>query len=140
MLSALFPRQTSILYDRFNSQEALEAAKANVEKHYAVVGVMEMWDETLEVLENTLPFFFSGTGMLLIIHILYYHTFEGAKELYENSKKEVKKMGQNFHKGFVSEEIKNLVRQNFSREIEFYEFCKERLKLQLENIQGQRTL
>ena len=69
-----------------------------------------------------------------------YHTFAGVRELYENSKKEVKKMGQNFHKGFVSEEIKNLVRQNFSREIEFYEFCKERLKLQLENIQGQRTL
>ena len=69
-----------------------------------------------------------------------YHTSAGARELYGNSKKEVKKMGQNFHKGFVSEEIKNLVRQNFSREIEFYEFCKERLKLQLENIQGQRTL
>ena len=69
-----------------------------------------------------------------------YHTFAGVRELYENSKKEVKKMGQNFHKGFVSEEIKNLVRQNFSREIEFYEFCKERLKLQLEDIQGQKTL
>ena len=67
-----------------------------------------------------------------------YRTFAGARELYKNSKKEVKKMGQNFHKGFVSEEIKNLVRQNFSREIEFYEFCKERLKLQLENIQGSK--
>ena len=39
---------------------ALETAKANVVKHYAVVGVLEMWDETLEVMENTLPFFFSG--------------------------------------------------------------------------------
>ena len=109
-----------------------------------------MWDETLEVLENTLPFFFSGTvhsevtarrpylERCLMIPVSY-HTFAGVRELYENSKKEVKKMGQNFHKGFVSEEIKNLVRQNFSREIEFYEFCKERLKLQLENIQGQRT-
>ena len=28
--------------------------------HYAVVGVLEMWDETLEVLEDTLPFFFKG--------------------------------------------------------------------------------
>ena len=112
---------------------------------------MEMWDETLEVLENTLPFFFSGTvhsevtarprylERCLMIPVSY-RTFAGVRELYENSKKEVKKMGQNFHKGFVSEEIKNLVRQNFSREIEFYEFCKERLKLQLENIQGQRTL
>ena len=75
MLSALLPRQTSILYDRFNSQEALEAAKANVEKHYAVVGVMEMWDETLEVLENTLPFFFSGTVMSLIIYIVFVSYF-----------------------------------------------------------------
>ena len=26
-----------------------------------------MWDETLEVLENTLPFFFSGTVMVFIL-------------------------------------------------------------------------
>ena len=32
----------------------------NVANHYAVVGVLEMWDETLEVLEDTLPFFFKG--------------------------------------------------------------------------------
>lgn len=32
----------------------------NVAKHFAVVGVLEMWDETLEVLEDTLPFFFKG--------------------------------------------------------------------------------
>ena len=41
----------------------LETSKANVAKHYAVVGVLEMWDETLEVMENTLPFFFSGKCM-----------------------------------------------------------------------------
>ena len=28
--------------------------------HNAVVGVLEMWDETLEVLEDTLQFFFKG--------------------------------------------------------------------------------
>ena len=32
----------------------------NVDKHYTVVGVLEMWDETLEVLEDKLPFFFKG--------------------------------------------------------------------------------
>ena len=38
----------------------MEMAKINVDKHYAVVGVLEMWDNTLEVLENKLPFFFKG--------------------------------------------------------------------------------
>ena len=45
----------------------LKTAKANVAKHYAVVGVLEMWDETLEVMENTLPFFFAGKKGYLII-------------------------------------------------------------------------
>ena len=40
---------------------ALETAKANVVKHYAVVGVLEMWDSTLELLEHKLPFFFEGS-------------------------------------------------------------------------------
>ena len=47
-------------------------------------------------------------------------------------------MSQNFHKGWVSEEIKNMVRQNFSREIEFYEFCKKRLEIQLINLKKDR--
>ena len=52
---------------RFNNQMVLETSKANVAKHYALVGVLEMWDETLEVMENTLPFFFSGTVMVFIL-------------------------------------------------------------------------
>ena len=32
----------------------------NVEKSYRVVGVLEMWEDTLEVLENLLPYFFAG--------------------------------------------------------------------------------
>ena len=32
----------------------------NVERHYAVVGVLEMWDSTLELLEHKLPYFFEG--------------------------------------------------------------------------------
>ena len=42
---------------------------------------------------------------------------------------------QNLQKHQVSEEVKNIVRKNFSREIEFYEFCKKRLKVQLHKIQ-----
>ena len=47
---------------------------------------------------------------------------------------------QNLQKDIVSEEIKNVVRKKFSREIEFYEFCKERLKTQLNNIRSRRKL
>ena len=50
---------------------ALETAKANVVKHYAVVGVLEMWDESLEVMENTLPFFFAGEFLPSLIYNIY---------------------------------------------------------------------
>ena len=40
-------------------------------------------------------------------------------------------MSQNFHKGMVSEEVKELVRKNFTMEVEFYEFAKRRLLHQL---------
>ena len=42
------------------------------QESYPVVGVVELWDETLEVLEHTLPFF-----------------FKGATEMYAKKKKEV---------------------------------------------------
>ena len=43
-----------------------------LQESYPVVGVVELWDETLEVLEHTLPFF-----------------FKGATEMYAKKKKEV---------------------------------------------------
>ena len=109
---------------------ALETAKANVVKHYAVVGVLEMWDESLEVMENTLPFFFSGEFLPSLIYNIYI--------LFQVPKKQLQHHGldnQNLQKHQVSEEVKNIVRKNFSREIEFYEFCKKRLKVQLHKIQ-----
>ena len=76
----------------FNSRQAIGGAKKNVEVRnqvvgviivttkiiiilevsYPVVGVVELWEETLEVLEHTLPFF-----------------FKGATEMYAKKKKEV---------------------------------------------------
>jgi hypothetical protein len=44
--------------------------------------------------------------------------------------KEFNKINKNNFKPPVSEEVKNIVRQNFSREIEFYKFCKQRLQTQ----------
>ena len=46
--------------NNFNSERAMMAAMRRVEDHYLVVGVTEMWEETLEVLEHMLPAFFRG--------------------------------------------------------------------------------
>ena len=39
------------IFRSFNTVEALQKAKDNVEKHYAVVGVLEDFNKTLEVFE-----------------------------------------------------------------------------------------
>ncbi|KAH0560497.1 hypothetical protein KQX54_005339 [Cotesia glomerata] len=48
----------------FNTVGALERAKLSVEKHYAVVGVLEDINTTLTVLENYIPQFFEGATEL----------------------------------------------------------------------------
>ena len=44
----------------FNSQRSMMAAMRNVKRHYTVVGVTEMWEDTLKVLEYKLPAMFTG--------------------------------------------------------------------------------
>lgn len=97
----------------FNTKGALERAKYAVETQYAVVGVLEDLNTTLAVFEKYIPRFFAG-----------------ATEIYYNEIKNFNKINKNNFKPPVSEEVKNLVRQNFSREIEFYKFCKQRLHTQ----------
>lgn len=46
----------------FNSEGALERAKRSVEKHYAVVGVLEDFNVTLTVFEHYIPKFFKGAS------------------------------------------------------------------------------
>ena len=50
----------SIHFRGFNTEKALNKAKENVEKHYAVVGVLEEMNKTLTVLEHYIPRFFKG--------------------------------------------------------------------------------
>ena len=45
----------------FNTDAALIKAKDNVEKHYAVVGVLEDFNKTLAVLEHYVPHIFKGS-------------------------------------------------------------------------------
>ena len=47
-----------------NSKWALERAKANVMKWYPVIGVLDLIDETLNVLESTFPQFFEGAKLV----------------------------------------------------------------------------
>jgi hypothetical protein len=44
----------------FNTLGALQRAKKAVERHYAVVGVLEDLNSTLTVFENYIPLFFKG--------------------------------------------------------------------------------
>jgi len=46
----------------FNSEGALERAKRSVERHYAVVGVLEDFNVTLTVFEHYVPRFFRGAS------------------------------------------------------------------------------
>ena len=43
----------------------MRKAKENVEKHYAVVGVLEELNKTLTVLEHYVPRFFKGAKSLI---------------------------------------------------------------------------
>ncbi|XP_037075920.1 heparan sulfate 2-O-sulfotransferase pipe-like [Pollicipes pollicipes] len=96
----------------FNSEVAMQKAKRNVEKYYAVVGVLEEMNKTLAVLEHYIPRFFAG-----------------AAEIYHEEKK-LSKVNKNGYKPPVSEYVKDIVRKNFTHEIEFYEFCRQRLHQQ----------
>lgn len=93
----------------FGSLEALELAKKNVDRYFAVVGVVEQMQESLQVLENYVPAFFKGARLLY------------AKTLHDNKNKLKPK---------VSKEIKDIIRANLTTEIEFYQYCKQRLRRQ----------
>ena len=67
-------------------------AKENVEKHYAVVGVLEELDLTLEVLAHYVPKF-----------------FRGVTNFYASIREESRKVNKNIYKPKVDEAIKNLV-------------------------------
>ena len=46
--------------ENFESHSALRIAKNNVEKYFAVVGVMERWQESLQLFEHYVPAYFKN--------------------------------------------------------------------------------
>ena len=98
-----------LICDVFGSREALELAKSNVEKYYSVVGVLELWNETLQTLEHYIPFFFKDAT-------------KAYKEIIGN-----RIVNKNQSKPKVPKFIKDAIAKNFTVELEFFEFCKQRL-------------
>lgn len=97
----------------FNTQGALERSIHSVETQYSVVGLLEDMKTTIAVLEKYIPRFFAG-----------------ASEIYFNDMVEFREINKNKFKPPVSDEVKKLLRKNFTREYDFYEFCKKRLYTQ----------
>ncbi len=96
----------------FGSEAALARAMENVERRFAVVGITEEFDKTLEVLEAYVPRF-----------------FRDAREVYTETM-DKQKVNRNSFKPEVSPEVRAELRRNLTLEFEFYNFCKQRLDLQ----------
>ncbi len=84
-------------------------------RHYAVVGVLEQFDRSLEVLESFVPAYFGG-----------------ARRVYRGKLKRVFHENRNSMKRRPRREVVAALRQNFTLEYEFYQFCRQRLSLQHE--------
>ncbi|XP_067647739.1 heparan sulfate 2-O-sulfotransferase pipe isoform X3 [Eurosta solidaginis] len=96
----------------FNTKLPMQIAMRTVEQEYAVVGTWEDTNVTLSVLESYIPSY-----------------FRGAKNMYYTGMhKDIK--NHNPMKPFIREDIREMVRRNFTREIEFYQFCRQRLHKQ----------
>ncbi|XP_055943057.1 heparan sulfate 2-O-sulfotransferase pipe-like [Argiope bruennichi] len=97
-----------------NDDGALQKAKQNIEKYYAVVGTLEDMNMTLQVLEAVLPHFFRGA----------YHVYHNLG-VHRN---------QNLHKEHVKEEVKEVLRANLTAEYELYYFVQQRLYQQYQTL------
>ncbi|KRF98515.1 uncharacterized protein Dwil_GK27969 [Drosophila willistoni] len=97
----------------FNSEAAMQKAKRTVEADYAVVGTWEDTNITLAVLEAYIPRY-----------------FRNAKVAYYLGKERLSRVNRNNVTRIVSDETRQILRHNLTNEIEFYEFCKQRLYLQ----------
>lgn len=65
-----------------------------------------------------------------IIHVVCYKIIENYKFLPKDEVQRFSKVNRNIYKPPVPDRIKDIVRKNFTREIEFYEFCKRRMYMQ----------
>lgn len=95
----------------------MRIALENVERFYPVVGITEHMNMTLKVLEKVMPEY-----------------FEGATEAYYKSNFVLKGRHKTTYKKTLSEDTLSILRKNFTHEIEFYQFCKQRLQTQYDQL------
>ncbi|XP_075160319.1 heparan sulfate 2-O-sulfotransferase pipe isoform X1 [Haematobia irritans] len=107
----------------FNSKAAMQKAKRTVEQDYAVVGTWEDTNITLSVLEHYIPRFFGN-----------------AKAIYYEGKDRLSSVNKNNVTRPISEETRMILSRNLTHEIEFYEFCKQRLYLQYNAITDGKSI
>ena len=116
----------------------MQKAKQTVEQDYAVVGTWEDTNITLSVLEHYIPRYFKNAK------VAYYckhfrslrtmKTFTNAPHmciyLFAVAKERYSQVNKNKDKRPVSDLTREILRKNLTNEIEFYEFCKQRLYMQ----------
>ena len=103
---------------KLGSKTALQIAKHNVEHNFAVVGLLEHLNETMAVLEHKLPQFFSG-----------------ASELYREQSQKSSTVNKNTIKSnSISDDIRKVLKQRLSSEYELYNYVKQKLFRQYNNL------
>ncbi len=106
---------------RVGERTALAVAKANLERHYATVGLAEDLPTSFRVMEQLLPRFFAGASRIFA--------------RMERSDGQQYRRNEGDHKDYyVSNEALAVLRANMSLELEFYEFSRQRLVQQLTNL------
>ena len=101
---------------KFNNKTALQKALHNLEKKYAVVGVLESFERSLQVLESYVPMYFRGAV-----------TFFKNKPLEKNK---------NEHSPETPPVVQQVLAARLWADIELYQFVQQRLYLQYHRMGG----
>ena len=104
----------------FNSKKVLNLAKNIVEEKYSVVGILEDLESTFTVLQNYVPKFFRNAKNI-------FKENDSNLTLTHTNKNPMKKP--------IEDKTRRFLEKKFSVEIEFYEFCKQRLYNQVKNVE-----
>jgi len=102
---------------RKRDRRALDQAKHNLLHSFIAVGVLEQFEESLELFEMILPQFFKGIRWLYQRH---------TEELQEKSK--------TANKVEESDAVKSFLRARLGPEIELYEFAQQTMRFRLESL------
>ena len=105
---------------RPNSSAALALAKANIERFYAFVGLLEYVESSLELLEHVYPPLFTG------ITDIYRNRIKGRRM----------KVTPDKHRAGISNETRAVLLQLLKPEYELYEFVRQRFVNQYRKIYG----